>query len=503
MHNKKHYRLMPVIIAAALVAGPLTGASVAAPSSAEQIMAYEADEEKVQILFDIIRTALDVWDGTDEYVVDVSKAEMMPYDLTGLYDRFIEENPQYFFLNGWEYSVAVVSVDTLRCSMNTDYTPADFGQYMKKTGEILNTMNGLYNEAQKALFLHDWMVVNLVHDEDLSFSNAYTTLINKCGTSYGYAALYRDLLKRSGVDCSIIQQKKGGRAWNLICADGGYYFVDCASDDTDSTLLSECLHSNFMRDNAGMQETGHGLPSTWTDSSGNPIQVKIAEEPEDAFWAKTTSVIGHDGHTVYYLDDETGTAYQYDFEKDQAASITYDGDIWDVDISGGTSGLTFNSTVQYGDLTYQASSDTIYVIDKDGNKTPIYKLTEEELGHGSICALRVEWPYLEYDLKRAGSTEAGYTGMILLDGQDGSGSDQEGQTDSEMLSIIPEELSLEVGERALLTVTGSAIVGKTGYTFSVDDPSVAEVSQSGVVKADPGHRNHTAAWFRDRDGQHG
>ena len=84
-------------------------------------------------------------------------------------------------------------------------------------------------ELQKALALHDWLVINCQYDVTVSRPNAHT--------AYGKA--YNDLLGRVGVTATIVEGRKPlhlgdnpqPHAWSCVTIDGKKYHVDVTADD--------------------------------------------------------------------------------------------------------------------------------------------------------------------------------------------------------------------------------------------------------------------------------
>lgn len=66
-------------------------------------------------------------------------------------------------------------------------------------------------ELQKALALHDWLVINCQYDVTVSRPNAHTAygaIVEGYAVCDGYAKAYNDLLGRVGVTATIVEGRK-------------------------------------------------------------------------------------------------------------------------------------------------------------------------------------------------------------------------------------------------------------------------------------------------------
>lgn len=96
-------------------------------------------------------------------------------------------------------------------------------------------------ELQKALALHDWLVVNCQYDVTTSREHAheaYGALVEGFAVCDGYAKAYKDLLSRVGIESTLVLGRKplNGNLpqlheWNCVTINGKKYHVDVTGDD--------------------------------------------------------------------------------------------------------------------------------------------------------------------------------------------------------------------------------------------------------------------------------
>ena len=108
-------------------------------------------------------------------------------------------------------------------------------------------------ELQKAVALHDWLVVNCQYD--LSYGKKHLNPYDKYGAVVdgycvcdGYTKAYADLLGRVGIKAERVVGLKGTErhAWNCITIGGKKYYVDVTADDPVEDVPGRVGRSYFL-----------------------------------------------------------------------------------------------------------------------------------------------------------------------------------------------------------------------------------------------------------------
>ncbi len=97
-------------------------------------------------------------------------------------------------------------------------------------------------DREKVKAIHDYLIYNANYYNNGDYSNApgwvYSAkgvLVNKEGVCNSYALAFCMMAAASGLDCKIAEGKginsDEGHAWNRVCVDGTWYYVDCTWDD--------------------------------------------------------------------------------------------------------------------------------------------------------------------------------------------------------------------------------------------------------------------------------
>ncbi|MBQ3432286.1 MAG: leucine-rich repeat protein, partial [Clostridia bacterium] len=136
-------------------------------------------------------------------------------------------------------------------------------EFQEKADVLLQGLknNASLSDLQKALIVHDRLIKYLEYDfnaynsgDTLAASNLEDIIISGKAVCSGYAAAYKYLLVQLNIQCSIVSSAELDHAWNIVYIENKPYYVDCTWDDYGGDIVS---HSNFLRSDTGIEQTGH------------------------------------------------------------------------------------------------------------------------------------------------------------------------------------------------------------------------------------------------------
>ena len=183
------------------------------------------------------------------------------------------------------------------------------------------------SDVQKALFVHDYIILNCGYDTSYKNYNAYNCLVNRSAVCQGYSLAYKYILTNYlGIDCTVVYSKSQNHAWNYVKLDGRWYHVDVTNDDALSNYINVSydnhgfvMHENFLMSDTLCRSTSP-LHRNWTVVGSFPAASDTSFD--GAFWRNVYSAVASQGTMCYYAvkTDKTaddGTAYtnicSYDF----------------------------------------------------------------------------------------------------------------------------------------------------------------------------------------------
>lgn len=113
------------------------------------------------------------------------------------------------------------------------------------------------SEVERELAIHDWMISTCHYDEQAlgvldiankDSDNPHGFLIDHRGICSGYSTSFQLLMDMLGIECITIHSSAHGdeHAWNEVCLDGEWYFVDVTWDDPVPDKPGHALRHDYF-----------------------------------------------------------------------------------------------------------------------------------------------------------------------------------------------------------------------------------------------------------------
>lgn len=169
----------------------------------------------------------------------------------------IRKHPELFYVDPTKYMlgsdgtyIAVICpiylYDTQTAQKMVDDFNAECDKYLEK-------INSNMTEFEKAVVLHDELVLNCkyVEDNDPLRVSAYEPIVHGSSNCQEYAEAYAYLLALAGIHNEIVESSAMFHLWNKVCINGVYYNVDLTWDDPMPDKKGHVSHKYFLlSDNA-------------------------------------------------------------------------------------------------------------------------------------------------------------------------------------------------------------------------------------------------------------
>lgn len=254
-------------------------------------------------------------DGIEEYKTEIDIVHYVKknnWDIEDIKFRlkyFYLSEPELFYV-GREVGI-LYSEDFTHLSLKFNYLYEEneaekMKADMKKAGlRAVQNITDDMTDAEKALIVHDYLIMNVSYDHSEQKYTAYECLVEESAVCQGYSLAYmyimRDIL---GMQCSVVFTDTQNHAWNYIRIGNFWYHVDLTADDPTFVAYGgvsydgkgEILHENFMLSDEAFYKSSP-LHRDW-NTMGKPAAKN--RNYDNFFWKDCTSAIYKIGDLWYY-----------------------------------------------------------------------------------------------------------------------------------------------------------------------------------------------------------
>lgn len=168
------------------------------------------------------------------------------------------------YVSNLYYKVTYVQTRTdegIRVQVELQYAPQTEESTYVDTEEqkiIESIITDDMTEVQKVRAIHDWLVLNLEYDTELTRFYQYEALRDRKTVCQGYALLAYDLLERAGIRAYVVTgdvhperalgtpEDQRGHAWNMVRVDGVWYHLDVTWDDPVPDRKGVVQYDHFL-----------------------------------------------------------------------------------------------------------------------------------------------------------------------------------------------------------------------------------------------------------------
>lgn len=280
-------------------------------------------------------------------------------------------------------------------------------EFDAKVAEITGRIDPKWSDAEKVLYLHDYLAEHCAYD--LTFSetsyNAYSALVTGKAVCQGYALAMCILCREVGIPCyaaTYNAQDDDNHMWNVMEIDGSWYHTDVTFDDAAPDMLGHSSHDYLLQSDAVMLADGvHKTAAEWGGFTDGKTIVCDSERFADAFWVGALD-------TVHPMDDGTWLyAQKADISSVHSASDVK-ATLCRSDINGNTETLGtypaywktphgsvylncyISSQVYDGKIYFHTEDDICVVTLGDTTAETIYTLSAEQAAQGLIYGMTID-----------------------------------------------------------------------------------------------------------------
>ena len=251
-------------------------------------------DEVFAVLYEALVSGADAAD-LSEYRIDTK-------DIVHIYSDVLLASPELFYadntLTYFYNSRDQVTKVEFHYTMGPEERAEAMRSYEREVDYIVSLVDPAFSEAEKALFVHDYLIASCSYDNDAANYDAMSLFRDRTGVCQAYSLAYMAVLRELGMEAVMVTSDEMGHAWNLVEVDGIWYHVDLSFDDPTPDRMGRVLHENFLLDDEAIKNTP-------TPHYGWGSRVRcLSASFKNAIWHGVTSrMIRFDGQW-YYIDPE-------------------------------------------------------------------------------------------------------------------------------------------------------------------------------------------------------
>lgn len=370
-----------------------------------QSYATEIDVRKFDMEVDITTGA-----GTERINEAVSYVRKMPELFCIDFSNTISIQAEY----GPDGSIYISKIG-VKYNNTPEEAAALLGEVNAKIDEIVaENIKPEMTELDKALVLHDYIVLNTVYDtkgeipDRDSGASAYDILICGNGVCEGYAQAYNMLLDRVGISSIMVTSYAMNHAWNLVNIDNEWYHVDTTWDDPVPDSKGRVNHKYFLLSDNEIKtttETRQYIHEKWDSRNIEATSTKY----DKAFWGTVGTEICVRGDKWYYVSDAGEYSTYIESTGEVNTNVSIDDEKW---LVWGQEGQWWTgkyvSLIISGDKVLYNTPTMIYQMNLDGSwKQPVKYINPYET-NGYVYGMRLDGDKLYAVIKQKPEDEGEY-----------------------------------------------------------------------------------------------
>ncbi len=159
-----------------------------------------------------------------------------------IFQSVLSDHPELFYVEGYSYTKFTWGLKTVAIEFTGTYNQ-DWDTAVERRRQIEQSVDELLAEAprdtddyEKIRYVYETLIYETDYDLEASENqNIYSVFVGRASVCQGYAKAFQYLMNRMGIECALVQGKVRdtgeGHAWNLVKADGDYYYVDATWGD--------------------------------------------------------------------------------------------------------------------------------------------------------------------------------------------------------------------------------------------------------------------------------
>ena len=395
--------------------------------------------------------------------IDVSGYGLTVQEGCDLYIEVLDAHYELFYVtSGYGINSSASGITSITPFYDNTYTSSDVITFNNTCSSIVAGIPQGTN-AEKLLWLHDYLITHCEYDLTYKKTNAYNALVEGRAVCDGYSKAYKVLCAQAGLTCEFVSSDAINHSWNMVQVnkeDTVWYYIDCTWDDPTNgsslTAESSCDHKNFLLSQAACAATHKS--NDWINGRKESVYDYTTSTKYDSYWWKGLNrpVQWVGTKMCYAKSTDLSHVFFRSSGSSSESSVTIQG--------GGSYWYEWGNSSSYWDesyITIASDGGTFYY----STPTQIWKLTT-----GGAMTLAYTLTSAEQKKGYIYGIQCGAGGLTYYIGQDPLQPSEASGTLSIPLavsSVKADKTSAAVGEAITWTGAASGGSGSLQYGFRI------------------------------------
>ena len=183
------------------------------------------------------------------YMQEVELSTTDADQMEKVFQCVLNDHPEIFYVDGYSFTKYTRGGSVTKIMFEAAYTMDKAGieetteQIESRVLEILKDVPAGTDDYEKIKYIYEFIIENTEYNVAAENNqNICSVFLNNQSVCQGYAKAAQYLLLRSGIKATLVVgfvEGGEGHAWNLVFADGDYYYIDTTWGDASYRMTTE------------------------------------------------------------------------------------------------------------------------------------------------------------------------------------------------------------------------------------------------------------------------